>query len=207
MKRFFSISMIIIGIVFNCVGCGNHTTKPDTMTEADFGVEKIEGSIKILMGMSRSEVEEQLGWGTEVKNDILPSAISYEHGLTVYYRKNNLADGTEYIQEKQPIICIELSAKAQEYYQTIRKISIDSSREDVLKLYGEKYKIGSPKIDTDIYYNYDLSEKKFLKSGEEISGSEQEKAQIMGINFIFDYDTLNVNTIRIWDNIFLSELK
>lgn len=135
MKRVFQYMLSIVMLAL-LMGCSSEF-KPDTLSENDLCIVKEDDSkSKVCFGMERSEAEEILGQAT--KNIMM----RYDYGVSVVYREDTVA-------------YITLDEKSKDIYKTVRGVQVGDDKENVLKLYGEKYPIMRTTSPETVDYVYD----------------------------------------------------
>lgn len=163
------VSLIVLFIV---TGCGNESEakfKPDTFSEKDLCIVKIDDeSEKVCYGDLRSDVEKILKNG----KTILPF-VHYDFGVSVAYREDMVAS-------------IGLREESMSVYQTARGIRIGASKDEIKKQYGEKHAFEASKNNLDYFYNSET--KSFLadESSLDAPQSQDEMAKTYMFSAMFE---------------------
>ncbi|MBT2290958.1 hypothetical protein J7E73_17815 [Paenibacillus albidus] len=131
--------LFLIATILLLIGCSNDKFKPDTFSEKDLAIYKVDNEKEVVSyGMSREDAEKVLG-----KPGKTSFGVEYDFGVKVMYRNDSVA-------------LIYLSTGSEDIYKTSRGAMVGMSKEELTKLYGEKYA-----LDNLIFY-YDAKSKHFL---------------------------------------------
>lgn len=136
----------IVALLLFLTGCsGDAGFKPDTLSESDLCIMKMDNKQKVCYGMEREEAEKVLGQGE--KSSFF---YKYDHGVDIIYR------------EGKTVALIRLSEGSEANYSTVRGSKVGDLKQNVFTLYGKKYAIDRETEPHSIDYVYDVSNKKFL---------------------------------------------
>lgn len=168
------------------VGCSSEF-KPDTFSEKDFGIHKVnDENAKVHYGMTRFESEKVLGTGEETYLD----SVIYENGVVVSY-------------SNEKVVGLSLNDESRGFYRTSRGVEVGISKEKLLELFGEKYAIETPEGTLDYMYNIEderLLSADFLKS---VDKKYEENTYLFTIFFDTDetIDSLYLIDHRLYEKI------
>ncbi|MDP5275083.1 hypothetical protein [Chengkuizengella axinellae] len=137
------LKIVLMLILFLLILSGCSEFEVDKFSEDDMCIINTDVSGEVCYGMSRSDAEKVLGFGT--KNDL--GWFDYDNGVIVQYRDNLVAS-------------VSLTNKSKDVYTTSRGTGIKMLKEEVKELYGDKYDIEEGEQSLD--YVYDLNDEKFL---------------------------------------------
>lgn len=136
----------IAALLLFLTGCsGNAGFKPDTLSESDLCIMRMDNKQKVCYGMEREEAEKVLGQGE--KSSFF---YQYDHGVDIVYR------------DKKTVALIRLTEGSEKIYRTVRGSKVGDLKQNVFTLYGKKYAIDRETQPHSIDYVYDVSNKKFL---------------------------------------------
>lgn len=176
---------ILIVVVLMLVSCSNNTEfQPDTFSQKDMAVSKSDDpDFLVHYGMKKSDVEKLLGAGKDNKN----FGTSYDFGITVMYRDDNVA-------------AIALGEESKGIYKIVRGAEIGMTKDEIKSLYSEKYAIDEAEYNLDYYYD-SVSEKFLGKASITNSNvkSEEDFEKIYILSVVFDHEGF-ANRIMILDN-------
>lgn len=156
------IILVFMGILF-LTSCGN-TFEPDVYSKEDMCIVQKETEEKICYGMSRENIEEILGDGTEGSF----GWMDYNGGVTVAYREGKAAG-----------LVLEKESAGQ--FQTAREAKIGMNKEELKQRYGKKHAVKSGERNLD--YFYDSKEKQPLNQLPRRTQKEMEDVYIFSFMF------------------------
>ncbi|OBZ08940.1 hypothetical protein A8L34_22590 [Bacillus sp. FJAT-27264] len=163
-------SLIVLLFVL-LVGCGSSESfKPDTFSEDDLAIVKVDDEKQIVKyGMSREDAEKILG-PSKTDKELFPK---YDFGVQIIYRDDK-------------VVAIGLTEDSEGVYKSSRGAEVGMKKEGVKKLYSEKY--GLSVFEQDLDYIYDSRAKRYLGkvSADQPTKDEGELVDTYLASFRFD---------------------
>ncbi|NGZ75230.1 hypothetical protein [Saccharibacillus alkalitolerans] len=139
------LSAACIAMTVGCGGEREEKFEPNVFSERDMCIVKAEetGS-RVCYGMEREEAEKAVG---ALVGEEKPGGIAYEEGVRLTYRENK-------------VVGMDLLEDSRGRYQTARGAQVGMSREELVKLYGDRYM--KPESPGMLVYYYDSRTKELL---------------------------------------------
>ena len=151
MKK-LSMPVLAVAMALSISACSVHYA-PNKLYKEDFCFIRQDDKAVVQLGMTRKEAEQIVGEFYALGNQS-KEILVYHNGIRIGYQKypveRKIEDGKEivYLDEEQELSEGEQIVAYIDYdgysvknikYETIRGIGIGASKEDIIKLYGDKY--------------------------------------------------------------------
>lgn len=179
--RLFKASVIVIGltVLFSACSVEKKEFKADTFSNNDMCIVKVDEKVQVCYGEKRSDAEKVLGAGTQNGAE-----KKYDFGASVIYRDDT-------------IVGIVLREESKGIFQTVRGAQIGDNKDQIMKMYGEKYAIQETENNLD--YAYDSEKKKFIDKATLSQTTVGEGNNIYDISMMFDPSSSGASFIALLD--------
>ena len=183
MKKFIAtvVTVVLAAALTACSSGGKD------LSFSDVAVLDSEGNVLLEYGMKQEVADRYIGVEPVMvlgNYDEPIMWLKYDGKFTGVYRNG---------EDERRIAAVNISEEAGDDYKTTRGITVESTKEEIIKAYGKKYEV----YDRSITYLYDLESKQFLTRSELSDLAYKEKdnkpieeiyKNVICIDFIFEDD-------------------
>ncbi|MGD6940606.1 hypothetical protein ACQCT6_01035 [Cytobacillus gottheilii] len=165
--------MLILFILILLVGCSPSQSQDqdqkEGISEDQLAVIRLDDGAKISYGMTRDEVNEELGEDNFDEDGL----TGYDSGLGVVYREDK-------------VVSMILSEDSEGVYETADGVSLGMNEQETMEVYGDKSRATQQEPGNSLSYIYDKETKEYWSSHHEVETKSQDIKSLYLIHSRFD---------------------